>query len=334
MRARTGRDRADGPRVLVVRTDRLGETLLNLPVLHALRAAWPHAVLIVMVRPPIDELLVGQEDVDEVVVEPSFRGAWWQRSWALSRLWRSWKIETILISNPKKEYHLAAWLAGIPIRVGYARKWGRLLTHRIPNNRARGERHEVEYNLELVRPLGVEVPVAPQLRLPTVDSDESTARRLLAPLERAGVDGVVAVHPWTSNPTKQWPLERFRLLMQRLVERPRVGVVLIGGHEEQRLASSAFGDSHPRVLNLIGQTSLGELAACLHQVRALVSNDSGPMHVAAAVGTPVVALFGTAQRGSDPRRWGPWGSGHTVIQRPLHEIAVDDVMNAVLPYLA
>lgn len=86
-------------------------------------------------------------------------------------------------------------------------------------------------------------------------------------------------------------------------------------------------------MNLIGRLSLKELAACLRRTRVVITNDSGPMHLAAAVGTPVVALFGTEDAGSHPRRWGPWGSGHTVIHKPLEEITVEEVLAAVQRYL-
>lgn len=321
--------------ILVVRTDRLGETLLTLPAIHALRHAFPHARLTLMLHPALQELFAGHPDVDEVVPEPAGAGPWWRHAWRVSRLWRSWHPEIIILANPKKAYHLGAWLAGIPRRVGYDRKWGWLLTHRLQDRKPLGERHEVEYNLELIRTLGIAACPAPPPWLPVSPQEAS---HLLQRLEQLGVpvsNRLIAVHPWTSNPRKQWPVDRFRALVQRLAQEAGLAVVVIGGRGEQAQAAEvlAGGRETPRVLNLVGRCSLRELAALLQRARVVVSNDSGPIHVAAAVGTPVVALFGTGEAGSHPRRWGPWGEGHTVIHKPLEAITVDEVVVAVARYL-
>jgi ADP-heptose:LPS heptosyltransferase len=145
---------------------------------------------------------------------------------------------------------------------------------------------------------------------------------------------VVAVHPWTSHPKKQWPLDRFAGLIARLGAVPNVAVVVVGGQEEQGEAARLLEVHRGRAINLVGQLSLRQLAACLKRAAVLVSNDSGPVHVAAAVGTPAVVLFGTTDPAAGPRRWGPWGQGHTVICRErMDQITVDEVFQALQPYL-
>ncbi len=320
-------------RLLFVRTDRLGETLLNLPAIHALRAVLPAAHLIWLVSPQMQELLAGHPDVDEVVAEPPLPDAWWPRAWVLSRLWRRWHPDTVIISNPTKAYHLAAWLARIPRRVGYRRKWGGLLTDAIPDRKALGSHHEVEYNLDLVKTtLKVSTLSEPCMAVPVgAQEDEAVARRLAVGSNPG--DRFVAIHPWTSNPRKQWPPARFRELIDRLAASAAVRPVVIGGAAERAHVEDVLPSPH-RAIDLVGALSLKELAALLRHVRLLVSNDSGPVHLAAAVGTPVVALFGTGDPGSRPSRWGPWGAGHTVIQQPLAQLSVDDVHRAVARYLA
>lgn len=319
--------------IVFVRTDRLGETLLTLPVVHVLRQAFPQAHLTLMIHRSLQELFVGHPDVDEVVPEPVSSGSWWRRAWRLSRVWRSWHPDLIIFSNPKKEYHVGGWLAGIPNRVGYDRKWGRLLTRRIPDRKALGERHEVEYNLELLRAVGIPVPATIPFQLSVSQEEQHHLSQLLQDLSARTDDCVVAVHPWTSNPKKQWPVERFETLLERLSGLSGVTPVMVGGVEETQKAEVMAGRGK-RLVNLVGRLSLRECAACLHRVRVLVTNDSGPMHLAAAVGTPVVALFGTEDPGSHPRRWGPWGSGHTVIHKPLEQITVEEVLVAAQRYLS
>ncbi|MBI4322952.1 MAG: glycosyltransferase family 9 protein [Candidatus Omnitrophica bacterium] len=322
-----------GSRLLFIRTDRLGETLLNLPVLHALRTALPHASIILMTHPALRELLDGHPDLSDVREEPVMPGPWWWRAWRLSRVWRAWKPDTLIISNPKKEYHLAAWLAGIPIRVGYDRKWGWLLTHRLADRKALGACHEITYNMGLLANLKLPLQETSVLTLPVSKQAEESFSQLMNRLGVGNEERLVSVHPWTSNPKKQWPLERFRMLLDRLGSIPGVRPMLIGGPQERARAGEVLPGVSPRLMNLIGRLSLKELAACLRRARVVITNDSGPMHLAAAVGTPVVALFGTEDAGSHPRRWGPWGSGHTVIHKPLEEITVEEVLAAVQRYL-
>ena len=241
-------------------------------------------------------------------------------------------FDLAVVSNSTKRLHLAVWLAGIRQRVGYDRKWGWTLTHRLPDRKALGERHEVECNLDLVRALGLSdvVPEWPNFKL---DNEREQISQLLAGQGIGTGEPIVAVHPWTSNPVKQWPLERFRRVIQESAVRSRA-VVLIGGSDEAARAATVMPAGANRVINLVGKLPLAQTAALLARSRVLVSNDSGPMHLAAAVGTPTIALFGTADPATGPARWGPWGHGHTVIVRPTMEaITVDNVLAALAPFL-
>lgn len=324
----------DAHRVLFVRTDRLGETLLNLPTIVALKRALPRASLTVLVHPELQPLMSRFSIVDEVLVYPQDSGtAWWGRASRLGRLLTPYQFDLAAVSNPMKELHLAVWLARIPWRVGYDRKWGWLLTHRLPDRKALGERHEVEYNLDLVRKLGLSTS-APQWPLPHVDHEWVDVLQLF---EQQGVhtsQPMIVVHPWTSNPLKQWPIARFIALLHQVVEQRAFSVVLIGGPEarDQARAMLAAGLS---VVNLVGRVTLTQLAALLGRARLLISNDSGPVHLAAVVKTKTVVLFGTSDPATGPRRWGPWGEGHTVIWKPSMEaITVDEVFGAVQRQLA
>lgn len=316
-------------RLLFIRTDRLGETLLNLPAITALKQALPRASLTLLVHPGLESLMASMPDIDHVMSYPfDLKASWWIRALRLGRQLNAQQFDIAVVSNPKKELHLAVWLAGIPCRVGYARKWGWLLTHRLQDRKALGEVHEVEYNLDLIRALGLPVSVTP-FQIPRVVIEEADVLQLI---ERQGVkpsEPFLVVHPWTSNPVKQWPLDRYRRLIQEIVERLHMQVVLVGGQEERQRVTEVLSPGG-LVADLVGRVTLKQLAALLQHARALVSNDSGPMHLAAALGTPTIALFGTKDAASGPRRWGPWGEGHVVIWKPSMEaIRVDDVIEAL-----
>ncbi len=316
-----------GQTVLFVRTDRLGETVLNLPAVHAVRRGLPNARLVFIVQPALRELFAGHPDLDDVIEEPSWHGPWWARAPRIAEWWRTWRATTILVSNPRKDYHLAARLAAIPARVGWNQKWPWLLTHRVPARAALAPRHEVDHLLELPRALGLDI-ANPRLDLAVSDDEAQTIARRLASRGIAR-EPVVAIHPWTSNPAKQWALDRFRTLIDRLSR--TTACVVVGGPDEAGRARALCSATSGRVADLTGALSTRQLAACLRMSRVLVSNDSGPVHVAAAVGTPVVARSG-ASAGS---RWGPWGTGHTVIQRKsMDAITVEEVVESLQPYLA
>jgi lipopolysaccharide heptosyltransferase II len=320
-------------RILFLRTDRLGETLLNLPAIAALRQALPHASLTLAAHPELEPLMSSMPGIDRVLPYPPAPAApWWLRARRFGRFLRRQRFDLAVVSNPKKELHLAVWLAGIPMRVGYARKWGWLLTHRLPDAKALGERHEVEYNLDLIRAVGIPVSVV----RPEVPHFASEQVEVLQLIHQQGVkisEPFVVVHPWTSNPIKRWPLDRYRSLMQGIVERLHMNVVVVGGREERQRVADVLPELP--VADLVGRLTLTQLAALLQRARAMISNDSGPMHLAAALGTPTIALFGTEDAAAGPRRWGPWGEGHVVIWRPSMEaIRVDDVIEALTARLA
>ncbi len=317
-------------RVLFIRTDRLGETLLNLPAIVTLKRAFPHASLTFLVQPELASLFQDVSDVNHVITcAPDAQQSWWGRARALAQVLKPLQFDVAVISNPKKELHLAVWLAGIRWRVGYARKLGRwLLTHRLQDRKALGERHEVEYNLDLVQALGLPRSI-PQWGYPRLVHEQVEVQQLL---EQQGIrpsDPFIAVHPWTSNPLKRWPPERYTALIRYAREQLAIQVVMIGGPEEAAEGHSVLPVGMP-VANLTGRLTLRQLTALLQRARLLISNDSGPVHLAACVSTRTLVLFGTPNPANGPRRWGPWGDGHMVIWKPsMDEIRVDEVCAAL-----
>ncbi len=293
--------------ILAIRNDRFGEFLLNIPAIRALKVTYPDARITLAVGPEVKELAECVEYADQVVVlNDDFK-----------KNLRKYKFDTCVILNPTKEAHWINFWAGIPRRIGYNRKWGILLTHKIPDNKNLGLRHEVEYNLELVGLIGAKNKeiVLSGLRLPQNDKYDYLA-------------GAVAVHPFTSDTLKQWPIDRFRQLIKRLSEELEVKVLVVG--KDKIIGGEYFDNLGGNIINLVNRTSLVELARILKQCRLLISCDSGPMHLAAAVGTPVVALFRNDLPGKTARRWGPWGERHEVIERDnLTQVSVNEVLSKI-----
>ncbi len=294
--------------ILVIRNDRFGEFLLNIPALRALKERYPQVKLTLAVNSAVCELAGAVECVDAVVVWDEVKGNL-----------RKYKFDLCVVLNPTKEAHWAVFWAGIPARVGYDRKWGILLTHKLKDTKYIGDRHEVDCNLELVGLLGAHT-LDKTLKIKV---DDNLFREFIG-------QKIVAIHPFTSDSVKQWPAERFSGLAQRITREMKVKVVFVGRTEGRGQSPAGTVPSSDGIISMINKTSLVELAALLKRCSLLISGDSGPMHLAAAVGTPVIALFRNDLPGKTAKRWGPWGNGHLVIEKSnLNAITVDEVFNKV-----
>ena len=305
-------------RVLVIRLDRIGDVVLSTPVVQALREAYPHAFIAMLVSPACQELVAGNPHLNEVM---TYDKRLLHRSVLstvrFARRLRSMGFDTALVLHPSNRSHWIPWLAQIPVRVGYARKSRWLLTHRLPHRKQEGERHEAEYTLDLLTLLGRELPLTPR---PLVVVQPRCTQRVEGLLSSAMLEAgrpLVAIHPSASCVSKRWLPDRFAQVADRLITDTHVSVCLVAGDADMACANQVAGLMRHPAVNLAGRLTLGELAALLARSRLLISNDSGPVHIAAAVGTPVVDIFGRNQRGLSRLRWGPIGDGHMVLQKDV-----------------
>lgn len=311
--------------ILVVRNDRFGEFLLNIPALRALKETFSDARLIAVVDPYTKELAESVLFIDEII-EWGRQGHSLSEKLQLIKLLRGKCIDMAVMLNPSKELNIITSLAGIPIRVGYDRKWGFLLTHKIKDKKHLGEKHEIEYNLELVSLIGAKTQ---DLTL-SLSIDDREIDVLSKDFNIKNCNNLIALHPWTSDPIKQWPLENFCELAKRLVREQDIKVVIIGGKDELTKGREFLRTLDGGLINLTGRTTLRQLAAVLKKCKLLISGDSGPVHLACAVGTKVLAIFRNDIPGKSALRWGPWGRGHIIIEKgKLCDITVAEVFDKV-----
>jgi ADP-heptose:LPS heptosyltransferase len=315
----------DIKRILLIRTDRFGEFILNTPVIRAIKEKFPSSYLGIMVNPMVKGIVEGSPYIDEILIydEKAMQGFF--KSLKFVSEIRKKKFDLVVILNPKKKFNIITFLAGIPIRLGYNRKWGFLLTHKIEDRKSSGQKHEVEYNLDLVRRIRIDTQDK-SLFISVDKEDEQFIDSLLNGLGIINTDLLVTLHPWTSDPVKQWPVENFLQLASRLSRELPYKVIIIGG-KDQISQSVKFCQENPDIINLTAKLTLGQSAALLKKCRLLISNDSGPVHLACAVGTLVIALFRNDIPAKSAKRWGPWGEGHIVIEKSnLADITVDEVL--------
>ncbi len=316
-------------KILAIRTDRFGEFTLTLPAIHSLREAFPDSRLIVMANPYSAQLIEASPDVDGIIKYEASAYSGLRGIMRLVREIRKFNFDAAIIFNPKKDFNIAAFLARIPLRIGYNRKWGFLLNRRMADLKYLGLKHEVEYNFDLIKLIGV---LPKKIIFPVMFSKNEAdyAKDILSKAGAGNVSSAIAIHPWTSDPIKQWPIDFFIQLARMLAAEFGQKMFLIGGKDEETLAADFIKRSGISVINLVGRLTLRQLAALLKECRLLVSGDSGPVHVACAVGTPVAAIFRNDIPGKSPRRWGPWGEGNTVIEKNnLTQINAQEVFNRI-----
>lgn len=294
-------------RILIVRTDRIGDVMLSTPVIKALRDSYPNAYIAMMVSPYAKDIIEDNPYLDEVIIydkDNLHKSCLSSIKFALNLRKKHFSLALILHSTNR--INLITFFAGIRERVGYRRKLGFLLTRSLEEKKHLGQKHELEYNLDLVRFLGIE-PRDNSLFMPINEDSEKYIDELF---DKQGVrknNKLLAIHPGASCPSKIWPHERFAQVADKLVEKYGFGVLIIGGPKDSKLAQNMLKNMKYEAANLAGKTTVRQLASVLKRCNLFISNDSGPVHIASAVGVPVISIFGRAQAGLSPKRWGPLG---------------------------
>jgi heptosyltransferase II len=319
-------------RQLVVAPNWIGDAVMSLPLMRAVRRADPGGRLAVLARRGPAAIYRAEGSVEQVLA----RGAFWSDAFAARR----GRFDRVWLLPNSTRAALIAFASGAPRRLGYATEGrGWLLTGAPPP--PSGTIHQLRDYDALLEANGV----APDLDPPRLPLPAAARERAAAALAVAGIaagDPFAALCPGSAFAvTKRWPAERFASLADRLAERGLTPAVLVGPGEAGLGASvAAAASARPAVLG--EDLDPVELAAALSLARVTVTNDSGPMHLAGAVGAPVVAVFGP----TDPGRTGPSGSPSRVLDRYvfcspcfktecpyghecMKEIGVEDVMRAV-----
>ena len=277
--------------IVVVQTAFVGDVILTLPLVQACRRIYPNAAVDLVVIPAAKELCSNHPDIRETIVfdkrgvDDGIGGMI-----RLAQGLRSRSYDLALIPHRSLRSALLALLARIPIRIGFNRSAGRLIL----TSTARYEhgRHEIDRNLALLQKAGGGSVPRELPRLHPSNEDRKRVDRLLVELEVVRPESLIAIAPGTVWNTKRWLKERFSSLAVNFDEEG-FEVVLVGGPDDRTLCEEIRTLSgSPHVYSTAGMLSLLQSTELIRRCRLLVCNDSAPMHMAAAVGTPVVAIFG------------------------------------------
>ena len=294
-------------KVLFFKPGAIGDLLHTLPALKAVRKKFPSAHVTVVVSPGLESLIQGTPVADRV---QTFDKSEIKRSPKafinFASLIRNEHYDLFIDMQPSLRSLVLRWFSG-------ARQ---VLVYRKRKMNEAGDRrlHAVENFLETVRSLGYDVS-ADGIELPLTPETLRNSDRFLK--ERGFEDGrpLVALNcsVGAARPSRNWFPERFAALADRLIDDVGAQVVFVGGKEDRDVVRSVLADMKNKAISAAGELSLPDSVALLARCGCLVSADTGPMHLAAAVQTPVVGLFGS----TDPRRTGPVGKGHQIIRKDL-----------------
>ncbi|SAK90132.1 glycosyl transferase family protein [Caballeronia temeraria] len=308
---------ADVKRILCIRLDNLGDVLMTTPALHALREAQPGRHLTLLASRAGKAAAPFIDTIDNVI---EYDAPWVKQDAPIDALadltmrarlanarFDAAVIFSVYSQNPLPAAMLCH-LAGIPLRLAHCREnpYGLLTDWAQETEPQQGTRHEVERQLALVARVGAQAADT-RMRFTVPPADAATLAQKLAARDVDINAPYLVVHPGASAESRRYPIERFAEAIGRLGARLQWPVLVTGSRSESALCRDACA-AHPHAVDLSGSLELGELAALIQRARVLVSNNSGPVHLASALTTPVVDLYAL----TNPQHM-PWGTPHRVL---------------------
>ncbi|MFC1676697.1 lipopolysaccharide heptosyltransferase II [Planctomycetota bacterium] len=300
--------------ILIIKPSSLGDIVQALPALSAMRRQYPHAKISWLVRPEFAELLKGHPHLDEIILfDRKLLGKVWHNWYALKALLslisklRQCRFDTVLDLQGLFRTAGLALLSGCKDRYGMrnTREFGSILySHRVTQDQE--SIHVADYYMKIAQAAGAE-DIEVKFILPQYPASGESAKSLLEKNNVTGNNYAVFV-PSSLHRTKCWPAERFASLAEKITTQFGLSVIATGTANEKILIDDIQKVCNVDIVNLAGQTSLSELIAVQRSAKLVVSNDTGPGHIAAALGIPLVMIFGL----SNPVRVLPYARPETV----------------------
>ncbi|MFH1369254.1 MAG: lipopolysaccharide heptosyltransferase II [Elusimicrobiota bacterium] len=304
------------PRILIVQPSRIGDVVFAMPAVAAIRKKYPHAWIGWAVDERCAPVLEGSDDINEIIVldRAKYSPAY---LWKLRRNLRSRNIDLSIDFHGLLKSAFVVWLAGAKFRIASSstngmREFSWLFSKEIKTKNE--DSHCVERHMRVAEYLGCGTKEYKY----GINIDEATRRNVLKILEDKGIDSgkiLVAMHAGGGWISRRWPAERFAELAGRLSKELNASVALVGGREggskEKGVNETILSLSGGGITDLTGKLTLKELGAFLRRTNLYVGNEAGPMHLAVALETPVIALIGP----TIPGRTGPFGGGAKIIRQ-------------------
>ena len=296
--------------VLIIKLRYIGDVLLATPTVRAIKAARQDVRVTMMVNRGTEDVLSGNPDMDEIVIlDKGSLAAQWRFIAGLRRR----RFDTVIDLTDGDRSAFLSWISGAPVRIGFndEHRWrGRCYTQVIQP--VPGMRHRIDRDLEVLKPINIQAG-SKDLQLWLTPEEEDSADQLLDQLGVQRSQSIVMLQPGARYWFKAWPPERFAELANRLMSQYGCQVLIGGSDQDIDLAQQIQQMAKSRPIIMAGRTTIKQFAAIAKKSALFVGSDSGAMHIASAVSTPVVALFGP----SSPREWGPRGGPVEVLYKDL-----------------
>ncbi len=292
-------------KILVVRTDKIGDVVLSLPVVSELRRVYPDSHITVLVDPGVRDVVESMPDIDKILYdgynETSVKG--FQN---LVQMLKKERFDAAILLHPSLRLSAALYAARIPLRVGTGyRLYSFMLNRRVFEHRKKSDRHEAELNLSLAKALFSDIDVK-RVRFNLKISDEIILK-VQEVLKAEGVNirkPFIIVHPGSKGSALTWPEEKFYDFVRITGRSLRVQILVTGLSEENDIVRNVAAGSDS-AFNMAGRFDLKELMGLIKMSKLVVANSTGPLHIAAALKTPVIGFYPPVVPMS-VKRWGPY----------------------------
>ena len=290
-------------RILIVRTDRIGDVVLSLPVVTALRRRYPDAYIVMLVSQVTKEIVEDHPDVDEILLD---EGDGIVGFCNLIRKIRRGKFDAAVLLHPTFRLALALALSGTVWRIGTGyRIYSFLFNKRVFEHRKKSLRHEVDYNLSLASVLGADSSKV-EFNFPVSAKASKRIKELFDEIGITNKEPIVVLHPGSRGSALDWPVNYFARLAEYLVTKSHAQVIVTGGKGEEKIVSEVLKGISGKIWGVVGRLNLKELAALFKKADLIIANSTGPLHIGVAVGTEVIGFYPPLVPAS-VRRWGPYG---------------------------
>ncbi len=296
--------------ILIIKLRYIGDVLLATPTIRAIKAAWSDVRVTMMVNRGTEDVLSGNPDVDEILALD--KGSLEAQGRLIAGLRRR-RFDTVIDLTDGDRSAFLSWVSGAPVRIGFndEHRWrGKWYTRVVQS--LSGIQHRIDRDLEALEPLSIQAR-SKDLQLRLTPEEANSADELLGQLGVQRSQSMVILQPGARYWFKAWPPERFAELADRLTSQYGCQVLIGGSDQDIDLAQQIRQMAKSSLVIMAGRTTIKQFAAVAKKSALFVGSDSGAMHIAAAVGAPVVALFGP----SNPAEWGPRGEATEVIYKGL-----------------
>ncbi len=310
----------DYKNILLIRTDRIGDVILTTPAISLLHKNYPHAGIFFLTREYTSPLLKHHPYIDEIIsYDPYGKHHGLRGHLKLAEELKRKHIDLAILFHPVSYLALSIFLAYIPHRVGSGYRWySFLLNHPVYEHRKYGLRHELEYNLSLLKNYVRDIPLPDEINF-QFTNDECMWHIQQTELQKFHIGSrYIIIHPGSGGSAPNLPSEMFARILAHLIEKTDMDIILAGDSSEKNLVDSISpGYSNEKVIKVVGKWNLEQYMSVIAGSRFFISNSTGPLHIARAFEIPLLAFYCPAVPCS-PERWGPYNRLDSVIKAPVN----------------